>query len=624
MVYLRRLRNTEYVIRNIACCLALLIAVCWVGLAAGWQEDGQRIRITAVNTTTFPDITVRLLTRDGEGRPFSDPGGLSLQENGVAIGEVVPTQTAVGVDVTFVIDANPTLDEVDDNSGLTRQAKVEASISHFAADFMRTDGLDVVSVVVPEVGGVNGRFHIEADSDPNSVRQAMGRFEPGALSETPLGAMLELAIAGAKGRENGRFQAILLFTDGASLGQQLDFPTLLTQAADADIPIYAAILGARADDNEVANVQQLALPTHAFYVHMPQPENADPIYTVWQAQQQQWQVGYRSLLRQSGAVTVAAAWNGATATASEQVELMPPRLSLLLPDRVIQRVGEAPDTPLAALRPGNIVLPLQIEWPNGAARVLTEAKLFVNGQPAAMGEILADGGVQFGWDLQTVSAGQYQLVAVVSDELGVQATSEPLLVEVRLERPLSLLTPAATAAAVEPAVPLPGMSLGQVLLLLGGLALLGLLLFFLRWWGTRPGKGMVAEVVPVVREKGVGSGGETAVNPTFPTLVCTDAAVPLGTVTLLADNITFGRDADHANIVLPDRSVSRLHARIRQSGGGYWLYDEGSANGTLRNFERLGLAPQPLADGDEVQMGRIKMRFYWQLPESGATTNDVG
>ncbi|MEZ4510629.1 MAG: FHA domain-containing protein [Chloroflexota bacterium] len=613
---------TQYAVRTLKYCLALFVAVCWAGSVVAWQGDGQRVRITAVNAATFPDITVRLLTRDGEGRPFSDPNGLSLQENGVAVGEFVPTQTAVGVDVTFVIDANPTLDEVDDDSGLTRQTKVEASISHFAADFMRADGLDVVSVVVPEVGGVNGRFHIEADSDPNSVRQAMGRFEPGTLSETPLGAMLELAIRGAKERENGRFQAILLFTDGASLGQQLDFPALLTQAADADISIYAAILGARADANEVANVEQLTLPTHAFHIHMPQPADADPIYAVWQAQQQQWLVAYRSLLRQSGGVMVAVAWNGATATATEQIELTAPRLSLSLPNRVIARVGEAPDTPLAELRPGSVVLPLQLVWPNGVARPLAEAQLFVNGQPAATGDIAADGAVQFVWDLQAVSAGQYQLVAVVTDELEVQATSEPLLVEVRLERPLSLQTPAATAAAVEPEVPLPGVSLGQALLALAGIALLGLLLFFLRWWGTRPRRAIMAEVEPVVDEKGVGSGEEeTAVKPTFPTLVCTDAAVSLGTVTLLADNITFGRDPEHAQIVLSDRSVSRLHARIRQSGGGYWLYDEGSANGTLRNFERLGLAPQPLGNGDEVQMGRIKMRFYWQLPESGGNVD---
>lgn len=603
------LRNTQYAIRNIACCLALFVAVCWVGSVAAWQEGGGQVKITAVNTTAFPDMTVRLLTRDGEGRPFGDPSGLSLQENGVAIGELVPTQTAVGVDVTFVIDANPTLAEVDDASGLTRQTKVEAAISRFAADYMRVDGLDSVSVVVPEIGGVNGRFHMEADSDPNSVRQAIGRYEPGTLSQPPLGAMLELAIAGAKGRENGRFQAILLFTDGASIGQQLDFPTLLAQAADADIPIYAAILGTRADANEVANVEQLTLPSHAFHVHMPQPADIDPIYAVWQAQQQQWQVGYRSLLLQSGQVAVAVGWNGATATASETVQLVAPRLSLLLPDRVIRRVGEAADAPLAALRPNSMVLLLGVEWSGGAARRLTEAQLFVNGQPAATAEIAADGAVQFVWDLQGVSAGQYQLVAVATDELGVQATSEPLLVEVVLERPLSLSSQTADVGPIEPTVPLPGVSVGQVLLGLGGVALLGLLLFFLRWWGLRRGAELAAApgALPVVKEEGVAE--ETAVGHLRPTLVCTDAAMPLGAVTLLADNITFGRDPQYAQIVLPDRSVSRLHARIRLSGGAYWLYDEGSASGTLRNFERVGLAPQLLADGDVVQLGRVTIRF---------------
>ncbi|HSM56474.1 MAG TPA: FHA domain-containing protein, partial [Candidatus Sulfomarinibacteraceae bacterium] len=52
-----------------------------------------------------------------------------------------------------------------------------------------------------------------------------------------------------------------------------------------------------------------------------------------------------------------------------------------------------------------------------------------------------------------------------------------------------------------------------------------------------------------------------------------------------------------------------LHASIRRRGNTFWLYDEGSERGTLLNYERLGLAPKALADGDEIQLGRVRMRF---------------
>jgi hypothetical protein len=75
------------------------------------------------------------------------------------------------------------------------------------------------------------------------------------------------------------------------------------------------------------------------------------------------------------------------------------------------------------------------------------------------------------------------------------------------------------------------------------------------------------------------------------------------------DNVTIGRAADDVDLVLEDKSVSPLHARIRRRGGSFWLYDEGSEQGTLLNYERLGLAPRELHDGDEIQLGRVRLRF---------------
>jgi pSer/pThr/pTyr-binding forkhead associated (FHA) protein len=76
-----------------------------------------------------------------------------------------------------------------------------------------------------------------------------------------------------------------------------------------------------------------------------------------------------------------------------------------------------------------------------------------------------------------------------------------------------------------------------------------------------------------------------------------------------SETILIGRDMHIAQVVLNDKSVSRLHARIRRHPDGYWLYDEGSAMGTHLNFERLGLAPRRLKDQDRISIGQIQLKF---------------
>jgi predicted component of type VI protein secretion system len=57
-------------------------------------------------------------------------------------------------------------------------------------------------------------------------------------------------------------------------------------------------------------------------------------------------------------------------------------------------------------------------------------------------------------------------------------------------------------------------------------------------------------------------------------------------------------------IVLGDRSVSRRHARISPSAGGFLVEDLNSANGTTINDRQI-TAPVVLADGDRVAFGDV-------------------
>lgn len=78
--------------------------------------------------------------------------------------------------------------------------------------------------------------------------------------------------------------------------------------------------------------------------------------------------------------------------------------------------------------------------------------------------------------------------------------------------------------------------------------------------------------------------------------------------TLDRDVIIIGRGAD-CDIVLPERAVSRRHARIERRNQGYLLIDLGSKNGTFVNGQEVH-EPYLLQDGDEVQIAlSVKLSF---------------
>ncbi len=75
------------------------------------------------------------------------------------------------------------------------------------------------------------------------------------------------------------------------------------------------------------------------------------------------------------------------------------------------------------------------------------------------------------------------------------------------------------------------------------------------------------------------------------------------------DQVIIGRGSDCA-IMLPERQVSRHHARIEWDGSGYLLRDLGSKNGTHVNGQEVRDRPYRLKDGDEIQIALcVKMGF---------------
>jgi len=77
--------------------------------------------------------------------------------------------------------------------------------------------------------------------------------------------------------------------------------------------------------------------------------------------------------------------------------------------------------------------------------------------------------------------------------------------------------------------------------------------------------------------------------------------------TLDKDEIIIGRGSD-ADLMLPNISVSREHARILYGVQGVNIEDLDSDNGVLVNNQRV-VEQQLLLSGDEIQIGRFTMYF---------------
>lgn len=79
--------------------------------------------------------------------------------------------------------------------------------------------------------------------------------------------------------------------------------------------------------------------------------------------------------------------------------------------------------------------------------------------------------------------------------------------------------------------------------------------------------------------------------------------------------ISIGR-SEECDIALPDRQVSRFHARLSWQGEQFVVEDLGSKNGTRVNGQEVK-TPVGLNDGDEIQ---IALRFKLAFVDAGATT----
>ena len=81
---------------------------------------------------------------------------------------------------------------------------------------------------------------------------------------------------------------------------------------------------------------------------------------------------------------------------------------------------------------------------------------------------------------------------------------------------------------------------------------------------------------------------------------------PTGAPVVVSQDVSVVGREPGCEVFVNDGSVSRRHARIERRGAAYFVVDEGSANGTFLDSQRV--ADALLRPGQEVRFGAVAFR----------------
>lgn len=581
--------------------------------------------ITAVDTSTFPDISVYLAVSDAEGRhvPGLPASAFALAEDQSPISNLSISEVEVGTQGVIVLDSSAAFKARDANA-VTRLDFIKQALTENT--LWMKDGVDDVTVLAPE-GVLAAHSHV-AGEVAGAVLSYATEFA-GIANHIPF-ANQALDLAADATPRPGMRRYVVVFSNGFTGAEdETALADLVARAATSRIPIHTVFVGPAGDEDTVSaqRLKRLAELTGGAFVVFDQPASLDPLFQRLADQRTQYLLSYRSTLAVTGqhALFARVTLPGGAALTSEAsafpLRVEPPTLAIQNVPATIQRLASQPGVDPQTIAPTAYAVEFKAEFLDGHTRTLTEVQLIVDGQVADTQRLAPI--ETLNWPLAGYAeSGAHTLQLRATDELGLAAESEMLTVTVTVE------IPSPTVAQRAAGVP------GEVVALVGVLIVVGVAaagwLWIVRRRQAAPAPVQATDsritqpVTPISKRRAAPRLSLPPLHlparrPTPPQQrgkAYLEVVEPGGggsrdAIELLGGTVKLGREPSLAQIVFPDRSVSRLHARIAETSPGVFrVFDERSTSGTWVNLTPIPVETGcELKPGDLINLGRVQLRF---------------
>lgn len=594
------------------------------------ETNSPSLRIVGVDTANFPQVNISFVAENLP--PPSSPALVVLEDGAEQRLDQANSQfKSMDAQVALLLDASSTIVQAG-RTGDPRYVEAGYAVQRLVrGDFLKNT--DWLSFIVPTGRGQNSTLQTWT-RDHGAVSNSIFQFKPDrSIGSTMLSSLILFALdtfddVNEPAVNTLPQKSMVIFSDGIVQGDA-NLDQAVQQAKQMKVRLHTVLVGPETNSGRIP-MQQLAADTGGQYLHLASLEMLDDFWPAVASTGSQGVLTYRSQKADPRQVTVRLQLaNGQTL---EQIESIPPLTPPLQPANLqiqlvpplsndtMERTSDQPEATLAKLEPKEVVIEVQVSWPDGHPRLLKSLTVNLGVKTETLTAPSLAQPPQVRLSVADLGTGAYPLNASAVDEFGLTANSTPRSFKIVEQRPP---LPSPTPLPPTP-TPLPQaedffqeLGWGPVVVVIASLvvltlAALGVAVYALRTVRQRAPEVRLsdthAKTEPFVIDK---SQKYTPSNPKARLILVSGGNGELPQqIDLYSGNTLIGRDPTLVNVVLKERRISRYHCRVNEEADGtFRMWDEGSTSGTSVNFEQVGMSGQPLKQGDLINIGPVQYRF---------------